>query len=764
MSSKKAQDLSTEAEGKVKTEMSSEKAQDLGAEAEGKEKAKEPGKKVGSHSAKKAEEFEDDKDASDDSDDDEELLKLRLIALKSIGYKSQIKTEIENRPKAKIEAHAKVEDESKEPRKVRYDCDQRITEAPQMEGFMKHIGPVHGKCKSACNQCGKKPLTNNKLKSRVESVHEDYELDCDYCLTEAPQKVNFKKHTDLVHEEVKSACNQRGKTESSNSEHKAHMRSIQFPGQIQEDTRILQSWDPGVLLSIPRSCSQLQEAAANSKRLLSTPRSCSQLQEAAVNSKKLLTWNPGILPLPVPSRKAATKVRPSCRRFRVQTAATDLILLISNPGKPKFVTENKGFVVKLTESEIEKYKKRLEAGSYMELLPPQKFEHRFTVRVYSYVLKFVVNVKIKANERSVEEGLKPREPLLIQKDRKIKYRIFQCQSDGSMVEEQHSKSLTDLYGITCVAIGIKRNYASSGNKKRFPNSPEKWVPVGQWRFFPHEVKQREHLLSENDLSLALAFIFTECTNEVLKFNEEGWWKLWQEFYVEEIFERQKWFYEEEEIIVGDLVMFKRESSEFKSHYTLGKVDELGLSHDGRVRNVWIRYKNKNETNPRRVERDIKTIYKVLSIKDTSLHDSLEQAWRIVQKVKFGESVEANDGQPKLTQETPATAPEEETTATVPEEETTAPKEETRPVVPEKKTSPPAATQKSRKKRRTEVEKLMDWSVKLAMMRRSCNAEDFYGLAANERNTVQDEWTKDYFDNDDAKLIGLKNIEIESIFC
>ena len=158
--------------------------------------------------------------------------------------------------------------------------------------------------------------------------------------------------------------------------------------------------------------------------------------------------------------------------------------------KPKFITENKGFAVRIT-----------------EILAPQKFQHAFTVRVYSYALKFIVNLRKKANKRRLESGLKQRESLKIHQERKIKYRIFQYDEDKSETDggnkaktDQIKTPLTEIYGTICVVVGEKKNYDSKSNKRRFPDSPEKWEPVGQWRHFPHQAKRIEIQLLEDDLS------------------------------------------------------------------------------------------------------------------------------------------------------------------------------------------------------------------------------------------------------------------------
>ena len=49
--------------------------------------------------------------------------------------------------------------------------------------------------------------------------------------------------------------------------------------------------------------------------------------------------------------------------------------------------------------------------------------------------------------------------------------------------------------------------------------------------------------------------------------------------------------------------------------------------------MWIWYKNLNEKSSRRVQRDVKTIFKIIGIEDTSLHTSLEQALDIARQVR-----------------------------------------------------------------------------------------------------------------------------------
>ena len=124
--------------------------------------------------------------------------------------------------------------------------------------------------------------------------------------------------------------------------------------------------------------------------------------------------------------------------------------------KPKFITENKGFAVRISEPELEKYKLRMENSKYLEVLAPQKFQHAFTVRVYSYVLKFIVNSRQKANKWRSENGLKQRASLKIEQSREIRYRIFQYDEVKSEKTDHVKTTLNEMYGTACVVVGEKK--------------------------------------------------------------------------------------------------------------------------------------------------------------------------------------------------------------------------------------------------------------------------------------------------------------------
>ena len=196
-------------------------------------------------------------------------------------------------------------------------------------------------------------------------------------------------------------------------------------------------------------------------------------------------------------------------------------------------------------------------------------------------------------------------------------------------------------------------------------------------------------------------------------------------------------------------MFKKESSEFGKHYSLGKIDEICKSHDNSARNVWIRYKNLNENSSRRVQRDVKTIYKILGIKDTSLHESLDQAWKISdqarQEFDFQKEVI-----PPFVEDVPVPDVNKQVDSTDCEED---------------QNEKPRRQDVPKKKRRTELELLQDWSVKLSCMMKSSDRSSYCAFYhhGNDKKTDSMDWSNAYFDEEDAKRQGEEATEVEIIF-
>ena len=97
-------------------------------------------------------------------------------------------------------------------------------------------------------------------------------------------------------------------------------------------------------------------------------------------------------------------------------------------------------------------------------------------------------------------------------------------------------------------------------------------------------------------------------------------------------EYKKWPSKQENLQVGDIVLFKIKDSVFASAWKIGKIDEVHVSRDGLVRGVDVSYKlvdpGYDEARHMVVQRPVKQIVKLFHISDTSLIDDIAKVRNI----------------------------------------------------------------------------------------------------------------------------------------
>ena len=103
---------------------------------------------------------------------------------------------------------------------------------------------------------------------------------------------------------------------------------------------------------------------------------------------------------------------------------------------------------------------------------------------------------------------------------------------------------------------------------------------------------------------------------------EAWYKVWSETYIPKILSRPKWFKNECDLKIGDMVYFEKAESELKSPWILGIISEIERSRDGLIRKVKINYRNASETEDRTTRRSVRNLCKIWSEDDFNLQDDL----------------------------------------------------------------------------------------------------------------------------------------------
>ena len=92
----------------------------------------------------------------------------------------------------------------------------------------------------------------------------------------------------------------------------------------------------------------------------------------------------------------------------------------------------------------------------------------------------------------------------------------------------------------------------------------------------------------------------------------AWFNSWLISYVPTLIEHPKWFAYDNEVLVGDVVLFLKSEQEFDQQYQYGIVKSVNKGRDGRVRSIEVEYQNHNEKIKRitiRGVRDIVVIHK-----------------------------------------------------------------------------------------------------------------------------------------------------------
>ena len=88
---------------------------------------------------------------------------------------------------------------------------------------------------------------------------------------------------------------------------------------------------------------------------------------------------------------------------------------------------------------------------------------------------------------------------------------------------------------------------------------------------------------------------------------QSWFENWLLTHVPKLINQQKWFRSDDQLSVGDIVLFLKNDSVLSSTYQYGMIVNLEQSNDGIVRRVVIKYKNSSENVFRETKRSVRSI-------------------------------------------------------------------------------------------------------------------------------------------------------------
>ena len=108
---------------------------------------------------------------------------------------------------------------------------------------------------------------------------------------------------------------------------------------------------------------------------------------------------------------------------------------------------------------------------------------------------------------------------------------------------------------------------------------------------------------------------------------EAWYKVWSDSYIPKLLFRPKWFKEESDLKIGDLVYFRKSETEIGASWILGMIGDVERSRDGIIRKVTIKYRNANESRDRSTYRSVRNLCKIWSEDDWNMQDDLAELAR-----------------------------------------------------------------------------------------------------------------------------------------
>ena len=118
------------------------------------------------------------------------------------------------------------------------------------------------------------------------------------------------------------------------------------------------------------------------------------------------------------------------------------------------------------------------------------------------------------------------------------------------------------------------------------------------------------------------------TSNVGRFMEENekifnaWYETWLISYVPTLMNHPKWFKDDADINVGDVILFLKEEGHVKGAYQYGMVHELKKSKDGKIRRVIVKYRNHSENFDRFTNRAVRELIVIHPVDELSIMTEL----------------------------------------------------------------------------------------------------------------------------------------------
>ena len=151
--------------------------------------------------------------------------------------------------------------------------------------------------------------------------------------------------------------------------------------------------------------------------------------------------------------------------------------------------------------------------------------------------------------------------------------------------------------------------------------------VGDYENLDLITPNRLKLGRNNDRSPTSPMMITSKPDKIIKANEQifnTWFDCWLTSHVPNLMNQPKWFVNDRDVKVGDIVLFIKQDNPIASRYQYGMISEVNISQDGKIRKVIVRYRNANENVDRYTNRAVRQIVIVHPVDELSILEEMGQ--------------------------------------------------------------------------------------------------------------------------------------------
>ena len=151
--------------------------------------------------------------------------------------------------------------------------------------------------------------------------------------------------------------------------------------------------------------------------------------------------------------------------------------------------------------------------------------------------------------------------------------------------------------------------------------------AGRTEFEIADVLAPNRLLMGRNIDCSPTFPVEVSSNpdRFMKSISTSWFEVWPTVHVPKLMHHPKWFTNDREVQVGDIVLFTKIDDTFGNTYKYSKIKQVEKSNDGRIRKVMVEYRNHNKNVNRETYRAVHSIIMIHPVDELSLAEELAYA-------------------------------------------------------------------------------------------------------------------------------------------